>query len=846
LHARLDADSALVVVQAPAGFGKTTLVAEWADSHTDDDAAIVWMDASHSTTDRFWSDLAAAFAESGIALDPRLDSPYTAILAAVHARSTGLTLVLDRFDTLVGRRVQEDLHDMVVRRRLLKVIGCVRRSDAIDATLWSDVTTESVRPHDLMFTRDETVELTRVLEMELDEDSIHSLHEAVDGWPGPTKALALEMRDAAHGSADFAAAASSIAREHLRRQVLSGPVSDGDVNFILATAVPETVTEDAARVLTGDEGAGQRLRALEDRGLFATGADGDGIVYRWPTAARAVLREELTAKDPEHAMALEARLAEWHASNRSFGSAIKHALAANDMRLAARIVDLGWPELIKKHLPELNAALAAIPLELVARHPQAAAIRDVQLHLAAHSDDFLLSLPDPLPKDQRELEALARSDRALETLRTATAMMLAFRLRGRSQQATRYGDIAETVGRIGRLRRPTLMASFVPNAFLQVGITRGFADDLPGAIEILRVTYELAPNSESEHVAVDAAGKLALFHALLGHPKQASAWLDHHGRPYRKTEWMEKWVTLGGAIAETLAAVDRLEHDEAAEAIGRMRLAARQEQTWSPFVTYARARYALQWGDRFGALAMVQDEKVHRRAWLREGSTMRPLLDAVEADLLMALGMANHAELLLSTAPDHRALDASRARYALLSGQTERALRATAAGLSRTGVHPAQAELLLIAAAAENRLGRASVASQYLEHAIDTVRATGSLRALASIARPELEALADGIAGAADMLDRIETTRTPFPPELRMVEITEREQLILERLADDMTTHAIAEDLFVSRNTVKSQMRSLYQKLGVNSRDEAIARAHEYGFLATSGRVTSDGRPVEA
>jgi LuxR family maltose regulon positive regulatory protein len=818
-------------VQGPSGFGKTTLVADWANARDEHSGVTVWMDATHSKPRTFWSDVATAFAESDLVLDSSEASPYLAVLAAVHMRPSELTLVIDRFDTVADADIQDSLHELIARRRRLRVITCVRRGDIFKSVLWSDLSVSAIRAHDLAFTPDETAQLTRELGVELDDDDIRSLQDAGQGWPEPTKALALELGRSAGRATDIEAVAGRVAREYLQRRLLPELVNDGQLNFILATAVPDSVTEEIARVLTGNKQAGQRLRHLEAEGVLTANRDGDEIVYRWPSAARTALREELSRREPKRLEALNSRLAEWYFGRRFFVSAIKHAMAASDLKLAVQIVEDGWPELLKMHVPELDAALSAIPLELIAGYPQAAAVRDIRLHLAAQEDDFLLSLPDPLPKEPRELEALARSDRSLTIMNTATAMMIALRVRGRVAQAARYGNIVEQIGRIGRFHRPDIVASFVPNTFLQVGIVRGFADDLPGAIQILRVAYELAPNSESEHVAVDSAGKLALFSALRGDIEQTTFWLDRHDRPYRKSDWMARWVTLGGAIASTLAAIEQLDRVGATEAIAQVQLAAREEQNWSPFIAYAHARYALHWGDRFGALALVREEKVHRRAWLRTGSTMRPLLDAAEADLLIALGLANQADHLMAHAANHSALDAARARFALLTGQPGQALRTATAGLARAGAHPSQAELLLISASAENRLGNTAAARGSLRHAFDSARATGSLRSLSTMPHEERSALAAGASGTSDVLHQIETTPNPFPPELRLIELTERERLILERIAKGMSVQAVAEDLFVSRNTVKTQVRGLYQKLDVSSRDEAVARAHEYALF---------------
>jgi LuxR family maltose regulon positive regulatory protein len=79
-----------------------------------------------------------------------------------------------------------------------------------------------------------------------------------------------------------------------------------------------------------------------------------------------------------------------------------------------------------------------------------------------------------------------------------------------------------------------------------------------------------------------------------------------------------------------------------------------------------------------------------------------------------------------------------------------------------------------------------------------------------------------------------------YPGRLAIVDLTERERLILDRIGLGMNMRQMADDLFVSYNTVKTQMRSLYQKLGARSREQALVRAHEHGLLGRARVNTAD------
>jgi LuxR family maltose regulon positive regulatory protein len=78
---------------------------------------------------------------------------------------------------------------------------------------------------------------------------------------------------------------------------------------------------------------------------------------------------------------------------------------------------------------------------------------------------------------------------------------------------------------------------------------------------------------------------------------------------------------------------------------------------------------------------------------------------------------------------------------------------------------------------------------------------------------------------------RLRAAPDVYPARLALAELTRREQLVLTRLADGSTVQNIAAALFVSPNTVKTHLRSIYQKLNVDSRHGAIVRAREWGLL---------------
>lgn len=130
-------------------------------------------------------------------------------------------------------------------------------------------------------------------------------------------------------------------------------------------------------------------------------------------------------------------------------------------------------------------------------------------------------------------------------------------------------------------------------------------------------------------------------------------------------------------------------------------------------------------------------------------------------------------------------------------------------------------------------LGNAGAAANAWAHARGEADRTGLVWPLATIPRTLVETLeaTTTTASAAVEALRGSTVGNPYPESVHLVQLTEREKLVLTELALGLSTREIATKLFVSANTVKSQQRSLYQKLGGHSREEILRTAGRLGLF---------------
>ncbi|WP_162893239.1 helix-turn-helix transcriptional regulator [Microbacterium halotolerans] len=416
---------------------------------------------------------------------------------------------------------------------------------------------------------------------------------------------------------------------------------------------------------------------------------------------------------------------------------------------------------------------------------------------------------------------------------TAAAFMLAYRLHGQYRKALHFATITEELTRHACVAQPGRIAIRVPSAILQVGITRLLAGEYHRASLLLREAYELRDETWDGRVGGDAAGKLALLFAIRGHTVEAERWLSRHDHGAGSLGWMVPLVQLSAKVAAVLIAVDRLDQAASETALRELEIQVNRERSWAPFVTYARSRYDLLWGDPRTALNRIDRTRAFTGVYHRTAG-IEPRLDAVRADLLLAVGRTSEAQELLAERQDSPHLAPVAARLALLADKKPAAREHIAAGLAADEVDlRSQVDLLITSALAEDS---PATGRRHLQQAI-TAAAQG--HSYSSFALARRSSLVD-VVNAMDTSDRARAEKflsmapEPLPLTIDLVELTATEEKVLALLAAGEPRPRMAQLLFVSENTVKFHVRNLYRKLGADSREDALARAHHLRLLQTT------------
>ena len=335
------ADRPVILVQAPPGFGKTSLLAQWRLEHLAQGTVVAWLSAQpRDEPDR----LAQCLALSVRMASGRQTFCHTLLEAAAPGGLEGITmwlaelaraafnavLFVDEADNLPAASREALVYLLRNAPANLRCVIAARpdfRLDIEDLVTYGQCI--EVGPAMLRFRLEETLELAHVqLNARIDNDTVARLHELTEGWP-----LGLQLAlSAISAGAEPRAAVSGMARrlgelrEHLVDVLLSN-LEEGDVDFLTRISILDDVHPDLCRSLSGDDDAPARLARLgRDTPVFVAGEHCEWM--RMSLLARETLRQRFTALPDSMQGQVHARAAAWLDEHGLLEPAARHALAA--------------------------------------------------------------------------------------------------------------------------------------------------------------------------------------------------------------------------------------------------------------------------------------------------------------------------------------------------------------------------------------------------------------------------------------------------------------------------------------------------------------------------------------
>jgi LuxR family maltose regulon positive regulatory protein len=871
LNEGLSSGRKLTLISAPAGFGKTTLVSEWVAVCQ---RPVAWLSLDEGDNDPtgLLIYIVAALQTIGPSIGagvlrtlqspqpPSAESVLTILLNEITTLPKDFVLVLDDYHVIDSKPLDEALTFLLehLPPQMHLVIATREDPDLPLARLRARSQMTELRAADLRFTPAEAADfLGRVMALQLTVEDIAALESRTEGWIAGLQLAALSMQ----GRSDTARFIKSFTGSHhfildyLVEEVLQRQ-PEHVRNFLLQTAILDRLSSPLCDALTGQEDGRGMLEALDRGNLFVIPLDDQRQWYRYHHLFAEVLQAHLMEAQPEQISSLHQRASAWYEQNGLPPDAIRHALAARDFERAASLMELAWsamdlshqsstwlgwvkalPDGLVRTRPVLSVGYAWALLDGGELEASEARLQDAERLLDTPTDKMVVvdkeqfrslaasiatarayrslalgNVPGAVEYAQQALRLTPEDDR-VRYIQATSLLGLAQYASGNLEAAERSladfhtnlrktGEILTTIGitflladirvALGRLHE----AESIYQQSLR--LATGQAEPMPsGTADLYRGLGELC----IEWGALEAAAQHLLTSQKLGEQAPSTDW------PHRLCVSLARLKEAQGDLDGALAVLDEAERVFVRAPLPDVRpVAALKARVW---LKQGRLAEALGWAREQG---LSVDDDIRYTREFEYITLARVLLAAGKSD--REAGSLDEATRLLG-----RLLQAAETGGRLGSAIEIRLLQALAC--------QAQDSLPHALAPLERALALAEPEG-YARIFLDEGEAMRLLLEEQSRNRSHpLSGYADRLLAAFTQPVAAPTTAIIHQDSDLIEPLSERELEVLKLLRSELSGPDISQQLVVSLNTLRTHTKSIFNKLGVNSRRAAIRRAEE-------------------
>jgi LuxR family maltose regulon positive regulatory protein len=882
----------LILVSAPAGFGKSTLLGTWASELSDSGRPMAWysLDSGDNDPAQFWRyfftaiDLLqpgsgkTALALLGSSQAPPIEAILTTLLNELVDLSTDAVLVVDDYHLIESQTIHEALTFLIdhLPPRMHLVISTRMDPPLPLPRLRARGKLTELRAADLRFTPEEAATfLNQVMGLELSAEDTAELEGRTEGWIAGLQMAALAMRDHADIPGFIAAFAGSnrYVLDYLAEEVL-GRQPEELQTFLLETSILDRMRASLCNAVTGRADGQTALERLEHANLFVIPLDGERHWYRYHHLFVDVLRQRLRQEHPDLVSVLHRRACGWFERQGLVGEAINHALAAQDWERAVRLIESnGVTVVLNQQVQTMLGWIDRVPEELARERPALCTIRALALVLSNRPDAAEASLREaerflggnPTTDQARTIlgraavirAAIARSSgdlercvamgrRALELLPETESIARASAKTNEDLAYLLSGNVAPANERALEEATASFHASGAQIMLLRSVDFLARLRTLQGRLRAAAATYEESAQVASGRDGLRGAVNSAAYYVGLGDIHREWNDLDSAESHLRRgvdlftgTSSVDAEVVTHGYLSLARLQQARGRHADAQATLEEFADLARQRDFVPRLVARGQAALA--------RLALVQDDLPAAVSWAEAsglGACDEPGYRREEQYLTLARVLIAQGQ----RGPMNPYLDDA-------LGLLDR-LFAAARGAGRMS---SVIEILALRALALQAQHESSEALAALEQSLLLAQPEGYVRIfveegapMAALLSELLKARSKGPRNARQhallgyvrlllaVFESPHTSTDPAAPSWSAAgqdqplldPPTAREQEVLALIAEGLSNREIAARLFIEVGTVKGYIHNLMRKLEVDNRTKAVVRARELHLVS--------------
>lgn len=851
----------LILLSAPAGYGKTTLLSQWARASG---FPVAWLSLSEEDNDlepflRYllagWEAVQPGARESSLGLllegrSPDSEAVLAAFINAANDTHDPVVFVLDDYHLIEDPAIHEALTFLVdhLPPALHFVLAGRGEPPLPLARYRAHQELMEFRAGDLNFRPEETQAfLNDMMGLDLAQAEIDRLQTQLEGWIAGLQLVALSLQQHLTGVDKLVVSGRHrFIADYLNDDVLA-PLPDKLRQFMLQTSILDRLCGPLCDAVTGQEGGQAMLETLERENLFLVPLDDSREWFRYHRLFADFLQEDLKRRHPGDVTDLHSRASLWHLGHDLPQQAFRHAVAGDDIQLVVQVLERYFPvKLLSGEIRVVKQWLDSLPPEWHSGYPMVGFARagiliftgqfEACVRWLDEVEQWLGPIESADMRPQRARVTAMRCYIACFQNNLARAETLADRaLRDLPEEdlgfrPSIYGALGDTYRRNGRWEEakesylklldfthaPTFQVQIVHvfGALADLELRQGRLRNAASYWQEALAAIQKRENWGSYPLPLTGWVYIRLGELLYEWNELPEAW-DHLSRGLKRAE-------LGGDVRAMIAGYligGRLKLTE-----GDIEAAAAYLERARPIVEQAQFSH---WISRF--------ERFQLELWLAQ--------DRLRAAVTWADEMLQ--DNALEDRPENDVAQLAKARVLIVKGDRpsldqvltllERLLQA-ADEEGRMGV---SIEALALQALAHWQRGERAEALTALEHALRLAEPEGYVRLLADLGLPMARLLQEAQAREV-MPGYVETLLAAFSGDVALPPsgqpalpepLTEREQEVLELMAAGLTNPEIADKLVISPETVKKHAGTIYGKLGVHSRTEAATRARELDLL---------------